>query len=290
MHHSTLTGTDLVVSNLCLGGWQIGGLAFGPMDDDHVEGIFHEALDLGINFFDLAPSYGRNRAEELAGRYLPADAVIATKVGLVWDESLEVRRDLSAGVIRRQVEESLRRLRRDVIDLYLVHWPDADTPLAESFTVLEELRTAGLVRHLGVCNYPASDLAAAGTFAHLAVLQTRLNLLEQDNLTDLAWCRDHGVGFMAHSALATGLLTGKYAHTTEFSDARARFALYQGSDFQAAMTQIDALKARAESNGATLLQAALRFLLDTPGVDVAVVGTRSRAQLRGLVEEVYQWS
>ena len=290
MERVRLTGTDLQVSRICLGGWQIGGMAFGPIADEDVDAIFGQALDLGIDFFDLAPSYGRNRAEELAGRYLPRDAVIATKVGLVWDEMLEVRRDLSAAVVHRQVRESLRRLRRDVIDLYLVHWPDGTTPEAETFGALADIQAAGLVRHIGACNYDRTGLAAARAHAPVAVLQSRFNLLERDTEPDIEWCQAHGVGFMAHSSLATGLLTGKYGSGTTFDDARSRFDLYQGDRFQAAIAAIEQLRSEASDLGRSLLEHAMRFLLDAPGVDVAIVGTRNPEQLRGLVAEVYQCS
>jgi aryl-alcohol dehydrogenase-like predicted oxidoreductase len=284
-----LDATDLEVSRLCLGGWQIGGLAFGHVPDDEVERIFLRALDLGVNFFDLAPSYGRTRAEELAGRLLPHrdDVVVATKVGLSWGEDLVVHPDLSPASIRREIEESLRRLRRETIDLYLVHWPDPATPIADSFATLEALRAEGKIRYLGVCNYEQPELHEVVRHAAICALQSRYNLLQQENRDDIDFCRERGMAFLAHSSLATGLLTGKYADGVQFEDGRSRFDLFRGEGLKRALARVAELKEEAAARGTSVLSMALAFILDTPGVHVAVVGTRSPEQLEGAVRAVY---
>jgi aryl-alcohol dehydrogenase-like predicted oxidoreductase len=289
VEYRTLSGTDLRVSRLCLGGWQIGGMAFGYVPDEDVRKILFTALDLGINFFDMAPSYGRNRAEELVGSLLPAseDVVVASKVGLRWGPDLAIRHDLTPQSIREEVEMSLRRLRRETIDLYLVHWPDPETPLDVTFGTLEQLRTEGKFRHLGVCNYTQPELADLREYGNVVALQSRYNLLEREYAADIEFCRDNQMSFIAHSSLATGLLTGKYDSEVRFEDARDRFDMFKGEGLRRALAQIATLKAEAAAHGTTLLSMALQFILGTPGADVAIIGTRSAEQLQGAVMAVY---
>jgi aryl-alcohol dehydrogenase-like predicted oxidoreductase len=289
VEYRTLSGTGLRVSRLCLGGWQIGGMAFGFVPDEDVRKTLFTALDLGINFFDMAPSYGRNRAEELVGRFLPPseDVVIATKVGLRWGADLAIRHDLTPQSIREEVEMSLRRLRRETIDLYLVHWPDPATPLDVTFGTLDELRAEGKVRHLGVCNYTQPELAELRRYATVVALQSRYNLLQREYAADIEFCRGNQMSFIAHSSLATGLLTGKYDREIRFGDARDRFDMFKGEELRRSLARVAELKAMAAAAGTTLLSVALRFILDTPGADVAIIGTRSPEQLQGAVMEVY---
>lgn len=264
-------------------------MAFGYVPDEDVRKILFTALDLGINFFDMAPSYGRNRAEELIGRLLPAgeEAVVASKVGLRWGPDLVIRHDLTPRSIREEVEMSLRRLRRETIDFYLVHWPDPATPLEVTFGTLEELRAEGKFRHLGVCNYTHPELAELRQYANVVALQSRYNLLERQYAADIGFCRDKDMSFIAHSSLATGLLTGKYDREVRFDDARDRFEMFKGERLRQALAQVATLKAEAAARGTTLLGMALRFILDTPGADVAIIGTRSPEQLQGAVMAVY---
>lgn len=289
MEYRVLAGTDLLVSRLCLGGWQIGGMAFGHIPDEDVRKILFTALDHGINFFDMAPSYGRNRAEELVGRFLPPadEVVVATKVGLRWRSDLAIRHDLTPRSIREEIEMSLRRLRRETIDLYLVHWPDPATPLEVTFGTLEELRAEGKFRYLGVCNYTQPELGELRQHATVMALQQRYNLLERQYAADIEFCRENQMSFIAHSSLATGLLTGKYDREIRFDDARDRFDMFKGEGLRQALAQVAALRAEASANGTTLLSMALRFILDTPGSDVAVIGTRSAEQLQDAVMAVY---
>jgi aryl-alcohol dehydrogenase-like predicted oxidoreductase len=289
VEYRTLSGTDLRVSRLCLGGWQIGGMAFGHIPDEDVRKILFTALDLGINFFDMAPSYGRNRAEELVGRLLPAseDVVVATKVGLRWGPDLAIRHDLTPRSIREEIEMSLRRLRRETIDFYLIHWPDPDTPLEITLGALEALRAEGKIRHLGVCNYTQPELGDLRRHGNIVALQSRYNLLEQQYAADIGFCRENGMSFIAHSTLATGLLSGKYDREIRFDDARDRFDLFKGDGLRRALAQVARLKTEAAAHGTTLLSMALRFVLGTAGADVAIIGTRSPEQLQGAVMAVY---
>lgn len=292
MEYVRLGPTALVVSRLCLGCWQIGGRSFGFIPDEDVRAILHQALDLGVSFFDAAPAYGRGRAEDLLGRLLPRapEVVVATKVGLRWGPDPRLRRDLSPASVRVEIERSLTRLRREAIDLYLVHWPDLATPVAETYAELARLRSEGKIRHLGVCNHSTEQLARVAEIAGedlVEVAQSRFNLLQQEARGEIEHCRRHGLGFMAHSVLATGLLTGRYAPGHRFDDARSRDELYAGDRMEAALRRVAALTAEASARGRTLMSAALTHVLDTPGVHTAIVGTRSAEQLAGAVRAAF---
>jgi myo-inositol catabolism protein IolS len=182
---------------------------------------------------------------------------------------------------------SLRRLRRETIDLYLVHWPNPATPLDVTFGTLQELRAEGKFRYLGVCNYTQPDLGELRHYGPVVALQQRYNPLERQYAADIEFCRDHQMSFIAHSSLATGLLTGKYDREVRFDDARNRFDMFHGEGLRQALAQVASLRAEASAAGMTLLASALRFILDTPGSDVAVIGTRSPEQLRDAVLAVY---
>jgi aryl-alcohol dehydrogenase-like predicted oxidoreductase len=289
MEYVRLFGSDLEVSRICLGGWQISGRSFGDFSDEQVRSIVHEALDAGINFFDVAPAYGRGHGEVILGKLLPrgSGVTLATKVGLRWKEDLVSYKDLSAASIIWECEQSLRRLGREAIDLYLVHWPHSETPLDESFDALDRLRMDGKVRHVGVCNYRYEELRAIRTGSPIVCLQSRLNLLERENLGDAAACGRSKLSFLAHSSLATGLLSGKYRVSAEFSDVRKRYEMYRGEGLRLALERVREFELEAAACGRSLLAHALRFVLDAPGVSVAVVGTLSSEQVRGVANAAF---
>jgi aryl-alcohol dehydrogenase-like predicted oxidoreductase len=275
------------VSRIWLGGWQIGGRSFGFISDDVVEEVFTVSRDVGITCIDVAPSYGRGRAEELAGRFAGPDQHIVTKVGLRWGPDEETYNDLSPASVRYELDASLRRLNRDHVDLYLVHWPDPATPLEDTFEVLDALRVAGKIRAIGICNYALPDVVRIASMVDLACVQSRLNLLEQENASLAEACRQIGVGFVSHSTLAIGLLSGKYGPGASFDDARTRYPMYTPAGLEDASRRIDKLRADSERLGKSLLGFSISAVLGMPGVSAAVIGTRSGQQLQEAVTSVY---
>ena len=151
-----ISTTDIRVSRIGLGTWAMGGWMWGGADDDASIATIHRALEEGITLIDTAPAYGQGHSEEVVGRALNgkrAEVVIATKVGLAWDDQGNVRRDASRGRIMKEVDDSLKRLQTDHIDIYQVHWPDPATPIDETAEAMSELFDEGKIRAVGVSNF-----------------------------------------------------------------------------------------------------------------------------------------
>lgn len=289
MEFAQLSSLDMEVSRVALGTWAIGGWMWGGTDVEDAVRTIHEALDLGITTIDTAPVYGFGLSEEiladaLARRSVPRDKVIiATKAGLEWDEAENVRRNSKPERIRREIEDSLRRLKTDYIDLYQIHWPDPETPIEETAGVLRELYEQGKIRAVGVSNFTVEQMEAWRQVAPLHSCQPRYNLLERQIEADvLPYCRRHNVAVLAYSPLARGLLTGKYSMDVQFppGDSRAQDARFQPDALRRHLKVVDGLREMARGLGRTVSQLAFRWVLDQPGVTVALWGARRPDQIR----------
>jgi aryl-alcohol dehydrogenase-like predicted oxidoreductase len=221
METCAIAGTSLVVSRIGLGTWAIGGWMWGGTDEQQSIRTIHEALDRGITLFDTAPVYGFGQSEEIVGKALAQDgrrnrAVIATKVGLDWRDGKPFR-NASRQRIMKEVEDSLRRLRTDVIDLYQVHWPDPGTPIAETAAAMADLLRAGKIRAIGVSNFSPAQMDAFRAVAPLHAAQPPYNLFERAIENDvLQYCGEHGLTMLAYGSLCRGLLSGKMTASTRF--------------------------------------------------------------------------
>ena len=272
-----------MVSPIAFGTWQLGG-EWGEFDEDRAEKAIWHARGLGINFFDTAQAYGFGVSERLLAKALEEelrdgreDVVIATKGGLRPVEGGVVR-DSSPDFLRDGVEQSLDALGVDYIDLYQVHWPDPDTPLAETGALLAELRDEGKIRHVGVSNYSAAQLAELSETVPVETLQPPYHLFAREVEDDvLPWCLDNDVGVLVYGPLAHGLLTGAIDADTEFADDDWRSGSPQFS--RANLTQnvavVHQLAAIAKELGCTISQLAIAWTLAHPAVQVAIVGSRS---------------
>lgn len=293
MEYRTFGTTDLRVSVVGFGTWPIGGARYGPSDDRDAVSAIHAALDAGITCFDTAPTYGNGHAEELLGSALGprrSDVVIVTKGGLIWDEQSRVLgRDSSKGYLERLVEDSLRRLRTDYIDLYLIHWPDRDTPIDESMATLEAIVRSGKVRYIGVSNFDRRLLRAAAAALRdqpLAANQVSFSLFDRRWERDtFAVCAELGVGVMAYGTLAYGLLTGAFSSATAFdpSDWRASANVFgqpllAPGNFEHNLAVVEQLAALADRKGVTLPQLALAWVIAHPAVTVGLVGARTATE------------
>ncbi|XID94746.1 aldo/keto reductase [Paenibacillaceae bacterium WGS1546] len=286
MEKRKLGASDLEVSVIGFGAWAAGKAGWGDANDRELEGAVRRAHELGVNFFDTAPVYGFGESERLIGRALKPirdEVVIATKFGLVWNEQ-GLRNDLTAANARREVEESLRRLGIEAIDLYQVHWPDptGETPIEETLGTLAELVREGKIKRIGVSNFSASQLEEALLVAPVVALQSPYNLLQrQVERSELPYAAERGVGFIAYSPLAQGLLTGKFGPGTRLpaDDVRSQLnPLFQPEAFADALDRVDRLKRIAADYGKTPAQLALAWLLDQPGVTTAIAGAKTAAQ------------
>jgi aryl-alcohol dehydrogenase-like predicted oxidoreductase len=289
---------ELTSSVIGYGTWPIGGARYGASDDAAALEALRAALDAGVTLFDTAPSYGNGHAEELLGKALVGrrqEVAIATKGGLIWDEASQVHgRDSTGPYLERLLDDSLRRLGTDYVDLYLIHWPDTSTPLAETMAALEGFVRAGKVRQIGVSNFRAEQLrtaAAALTGCRLATNQVSFNLFDRRWQDDgFATCRALGMGVMAYGPLAHGLLAGTITRETVFDEADWRgTGVFFGQPLLAPEHRernhavVDRLAVIAGDLGATLPQLALAWVLTDPTVTVALVGARNRREIETAV-------
>ena len=286
MEQIAIGGSGLQASRVGLGTWAIGGWMGGGSDEAQSIATIRAALDRGVTLIDTAPAYGFGRSEEIVGKALAQSGlrhqtVIATKVGLRWKDG-QVFRDSRPKRIRQEVEDSLRRLRTDVIDLYQVHWPDLDTPLEETARVMEDLRRAGKVRAIGVSNFAPAQMDAFRAAARLDAVQPPYNLFEREGEAQvLPYAKRAGLTALSYGALCRGLLTGGITAQTRFEgdDLRKTDPKFQPARLPQYLAAVDALRTLArERFGKSVLALAVRWVLDQ-GPTIALWGARRPDQL-----------
>jgi aryl-alcohol dehydrogenase-like predicted oxidoreductase len=287
MEYTQLGRTDLRVSTIAYGTWQVGG-DWGSFDAYHAQAIIRRALELGNTLFDTAQAYGFGVSEQVLGEALRPELrsrrdtiILATKGGLRMEGSRVVR-DASAGWLRQGVEQSLRNLGVDHIDLYQVHWPDPRTPIEETASTLAQLAQEGKIRYAGVSNYDIAQMQAFERVRKIDTLQPPYDLFRRDiEQAILPYCQERGIGVLVYGPLAHGLLAGSYMPRTSFAsnDWRSKSPVFQGGLFARNLTVVERLKGVAERHGMTVAQLAVAWVLANPAVDVAIVGARRRQQL-----------
>jgi aryl-alcohol dehydrogenase-like predicted oxidoreductase len=275
--------TGLEVSPIAFGTWQLGG-EWGKFDEQEGIAAIRQARELGVNLFDTAQGYGFGASERVLGRALRHDldngrdeVVIATKGGLrMTDDGLV--RDSSPKWLRHGVDASLKALGVDHVDVYQVHWPDPKVPFAETAGALQELVEAGKLRHVGVSNYDAHQLAEFAGTRPVETLQPPYDLFRRGIETEiLPYCRDHDIGVLIYGPLAHGLLTGAMDENTTFSsdDWRSGAPFFKGDDFHRNLEVVRELERFAkEQFGISVSRLAIAWTLANPAVQVAIVGAR----------------
>ncbi|MFQ6116034.1 MAG: aldo/keto reductase [bacterium] len=284
MKFRTLGSTGLKASVVGFGCWTIGGGWWGPTNDSDSIAAIRKAVDLGINFFDTADVYGLGHSEKILAQALKdrrKAVVIATKVGLRWNNKGQIRNDLSREYILRAVDASLKRLQTHYIDLYQAHWPDPRTPIEETVEALVACVEAGKVRHLGASNLSPTQLAEYRKYGLIETLQPPLNLFErQAEVQLLPICHRENIGVLSYGTLYRGLLTGKFKPDHVFKDqVRARDPLFQGRTFRRNLAIVEKLKTIAEENNRTPAQLAVAWVLAHAGLSVALCGARRPDQI-----------
>lgn len=285
MQFTTIYETDLRVSRVALGGWSWGGAGWGRVDEDQVKRAIAQSIDLGVNLFDTADVYGFGRSEELLAEGLGHyrnEAIIATKFGVRWDSSGKTHKDSSPSYVVSALHESLTRLRREQIDIYQIHWPDPATPIERTMQVLNRCREQGKIRFIGCSNFSREQLLEARQFGPVVSIQAAYNLVDRRAKTVLL--SDEAplpASLLAYSPLAQGLLTGKYDDTARFdsTDVRSRTGYFDNGILESHLRRVSQLRGIANRIGRKVSQVAIRWVLDTPGVSVALVGVKNAEQL-----------
>ncbi|MBL6714271.1 MAG: aldo/keto reductase, partial [Pirellulales bacterium] len=291
MQTKQLGNSDLQITPVGFGAWAIGGgdwsFAWGPQDDGQSVAAIHEALDLGVNWIDTAPVYGLGHSEEVVGRALAGRAerpLIFTKCGRIWDETRTVGKRLKAESIRSECEASLRRLAVDTIDLYQMHWPEPDEDVEEGWTEMARLQEEGKVRWIGVSNFSVAQMKRATAIAPITSLQPPYSMLRRDVEAEiLPYAREHGIGVIAYSPMASGLLTGTWTKDRRESlpedDWRKhKNPLFQDPAFDHGTAVAEVLREVGAAHGATPAAVAIAWVLENPAVTAAIVGARAPGQ------------
>ncbi len=282
-----IPGTTLSPSRIGLGTWAIGGWMWGGTDEAESIRTIHAALDRGITLIDTAPVYGFGRSEEIVGKALAeggrrARVVLATKVGLDWKDEQPFRNG-GRERIMKEIDDSLRRLRTDAIDLYQVHWPDPNTPIEETAGAMAELLGAGKIRAIGVSNFSPAQMDAFRAVAPLHAVQPPYNLFERAIEADaFSYARRQNLAMLAYGALCRGLLSGRMRADTRFpaSDLRTSDPKFKAPHFAEYLAAVSALDRFARENfNKRVIHLALRWLLDRAPNTIALWGARHPRQL-----------
>ena len=283
--------SDLVCSALGFGTWELSTTQYGEIDVDEASRAVNAAIDRGITLFDTAEVYGPYHSEEILGKALGArrkEIVLVTKVGFRIDEEHEiVGRDSTAASVVARTEGCLKRLCTDYIDLLLIHWPDHDTPIPETIQALDQLKSAGKIRHYGVSNYTVEMIETCEARGHLAANQVGYHMFDRRMETAvLPYCQAHQIGFMAYGTLGYGLLTGAFTPDTTFVDWDWRFKgkafglpLFEREHFLKELLVVEQLKALAARYDKSVAQLAIAWVLGHPAVTVSLVGMRNVSEL-----------
>ena len=277
--------SGLFVNPIGLGTNAVGGHNLYPnLDEQTGKDLVLTAIDQGMNFLDTAFIYGPERSEELVGEVVKAsgrrqEVVIATKGA----HKLEVGRrayDNSPSFLRSQVEESLKRLQTDYIDLYYIHYPDEHTPKDEAVGALKELKDEGKIRAIGVSNFSPDQLKEANKDGYVDVFQGEYNLLNRSAEQDFfPYATEHGISFVPYFPLAAGLLAGKYTPDTTFDDLRKDKPDFQGPAFRENLKKGDRLRPIAAAKGAEVAHAVLAWYLPRNGIDAIIPGAKKPSQV-----------
>jgi aryl-alcohol dehydrogenase-like predicted oxidoreductase len=294
MKLNQLGTSEMWLTSIGFGAWAVGGgdwkMAWGPQDDNASIAAIHKAIDLGINWIDTAPIYGLGHSEEIVGKAVKQSHVkpfIFTKCGLLWDEKGEIIRSVSQ--IRREVEDSLRRLQVDTIDLYQIHWPPSDPEenLLDAWRTMADLQREGKVRHLGVSNFSPEQMESCRDIAPITSLQPPYSMINRTIEAEiLPFCLDHNIGVINYAPMHSGLLTGAMSKERVANmppdDFRRNAKNYQEPLLSRNLAIADFLKQIAARHGVSAGVIAIAWTLANPAITAAIVGARSPEQVEGV--------
>ena len=286
------------ISAIGIGCWNMGG-DWDSSEESNSIRIIHAAIELGVNFFDVAPVYGWGVSETILGKALKEGGrrdkvLIASKGGLLWNEKHETTNNLSKTSLLKEIDESLRRLQTDHIDIYQMHWPDPNTPLEETAEALTLIKNSGKIRYVGLSNFSQSDMEKMMTMISVDCQQSLYNMLERNPASYHGIALDYrtedevlpnvgkyGQAFLPYSPLFQGLLAGRFLHGVDFSshDIRNANPKLFGDDFEIYVKAAREIKALADEMGHQMNELALNWLLQKPEVTSIIGGASSVEQL-----------
>jgi aryl-alcohol dehydrogenase-like predicted oxidoreductase len=290
-----LGNSDLDITPIGIGAWAMGGggwkFAWGHQDDKDSVAAIQKALDAGINWIDTAAVYGLGHSEEVVARALEGRGkrpYIFTKCARIWDENREIGKSLKAASIRQECENSLRRLKVDVIDLYQVHWPEPDEDIEEGWTTMAKLREEGKVRWIGVSNFNVEQMKRAAAIAPITSLQPPYSIISPEiEESILPYTQKNNLGVLVYSPMKSGMLTGKMSRERIASmpddDFRKRTPNFQEPLLTRNLELAELLREIGAKHGRTPGEVAIAWTLRHPAVTAAIVGLRTPAQVDGVI-------
>jgi aryl-alcohol dehydrogenase-like predicted oxidoreductase len=295
--------SDVRVSPVIFGAWAIGGWMWGGNDDaDAIEAI-RASIDAGVTTIDTAAIYGMGHSEELVAKAVAGrrdKVVIATKCGMRWDgpetegsdpwpqkdnsgKDVVIRRNARPSSILYECEQSLKRLKTDVIDLYQIHWPDLSTPVEDSMSAMVKLKEEGKIRAIGVSNYDEQWLARAVKVAPVASNQPPYSIIQRKiEERILPFSRKNDIATIVYSPMERGLLTGAVTMDRQFApgDHRATHKFFRPENRKKVLDSLEKIKPIAQTHNASLAQLVINWTIHEPGITAALVGARNAEQAK----------
>ena len=286
MQYQEFGKTGLKVSKLCLGTWGIGGAGWDSYSDESRMDAIKAALEGGINFIDTAPAYNAGKAECYVGETLSKlkkrrEVVISTKCGNKFVDGKYFRCGSKESILK-QCDESLKNLKTDYIDIYLVHWPDPDVELEETIDAVSTLKKEGKILHAGVSNFSKEQIEEAQKYCKIEAFQPQYSLADRKDEKLIRWAHEQGLGIMTYGTLGGGILTGNYRklRTFEQTDSRNRFYPYFKEPlFSKAMELLTIMDQIAEERNVSLAQIAEKWVIQKRFVSSCIIGAQSRARV-----------
>jgi aryl-alcohol dehydrogenase-like predicted oxidoreductase len=282
------------ITSIGVGAWAIGGggwdFGWGPQEDSQSIAAIQAALDTGVNWIDTAAIYGFGHSEEVVGRALTGRSnrpYVFTKCSMVWDKDRQIGHSLTAASVRRECEESLRRLKVDAIDLYQIHWPNPEPEMEEGWTEMARLKEEGKVRWIGVSNFSPGQMERCRRIAPITSLQPPYSAVSpqiEDEI--LPYCLQYGIGVIVYSPMKSGLLAGKMTKERVAAfpkdDFRRRALAFQEPNLTRNLRLAEIMRNIGARHGRTAGEAAIAWTLRHPAVTAAIVGMRSVEQVQGV--------
>ncbi len=295
MEYRDIGRSGIKASVIALGTWAMGGWKWGGTDISESIAAIHKAMDMGVNFIDTAAVYGFGLSEEIVGKAVAGrrdKVVIATKCGIIWHqkagthyfdfEDKSCYKYLGGESIRYELEQSLKRLGTDYIDLYQTHWQDPTSPIEETMNTLMQLKKEGKIRAIGVCNASVEEMEEYEKYGRLDSDQESYSMLDRRREKDnLPYCLKNNIAFLAYSPLARGLLTGKLTPDRKFNDGdhRKDDKRFSVENREKVVKMLEAFTPIADSYGVTISQLVIAWTLAQPGVTHVLCGSRNRTQV-----------